>query len=946
MPTQAKALDELCREGQLLTSSQGREVYAVTYEGIRAPMVVKHLSVPATQTMVSGLIYSGAVADEEAALAYYRSETDELKKELALLEPMRDHPHFLPYLDSLIKEKTDGVGFDVYLLTLRATTLRQLMDRHALTYRSALEMGVGVAEALCTLRMRGLLDRDIRPENLFQDSEGCFRLGDLGFITLEDIPYATLPDRYISASTPPELCDVLGSHNETVDTYGLGAILWTIFNGYEAPDEEKRRAGEPFPAPQYAHTALGEILCRACAPKPEDRYESPEEFLTALQGCLAEADDAPILPPIEEEPPAPEAPAEPEAAEPTAPSEPAAVEPEAPAPAAEPAEAPAESAEAPADAPAESAEPPADAPAESAEPPAQPAPETPAEPPSGPEEVTIVAGEAVEDSDVAAPLPEPSQRFRSAFAAAYEEEESFPDDLTADPSRVRGHKRLWLKILIPILCVVILAGAAFGVVYYLRNRAYTIDQLTLQIEGADTLAVTMQAPADAPVNVNLTDASGRVIQSLPYTGETVRFTDLEAGTEYAVQLESGDDRKLEGTLSGRAVTPMPTELLTFTAEALSPTEISLEFTSTGYEPEHWTLTFSNAEGQSQTSSFTGHTLVIEGLDAGETYSFTISDAEGQPVLGNATVSCTTETVVNLTTFELDDSVYGELTVRWASSGNYAKAWYLTCSGSDGSYRAEEITEQSDSFSYTFENLPAGLSYELQLSCEGLTNADDATRSIELPLCTVTDFVAYGTSATEIQVSWSFIDGEQPERWRLTCTNVGTGESDVVTLAENSFEYTGLLPEAEYRFELSADSDLLVGGCEPVTARTLAAEKFDDYATSGIFLGFFALPDKANWTLRDLVTSTNTFSASGGMAFAVEVSYQYTAQDKHVDTLYIIRDGDGNITNYYTGELSWSGSSVKETHFGGFEHCPTQPGEYTLELYFNGKLLTKKAFTVV
>ena len=44
MPVTAKPLDVLCREGELLTSSQGRAVYAVTYEGIRAPMIVKHLS--------------------------------------------------------------------------------------------------------------------------------------------------------------------------------------------------------------------------------------------------------------------------------------------------------------------------------------------------------------------------------------------------------------------------------------------------------------------------------------------------------------------------------------------------------------------------------------------------------------------------------------------------------------------------------------------------------------------------------------------------------------------------------------------------------------------------------------------------------------------------------------------------------------------------------------
>lgn len=921
MPVLAKPLDELCREGQLITSGQGRAVYTVSYEGIQVPMVVKQLSIPATQTMVSGLIYSGAVADEQAALQYYSTEIEDVKKELALLAPMRNHPNFLPYLDSYIRQKTDGVGYDLYLLTLHATSVRELMEQRSFTYRSALELGVSAASALCALREIGLLHRDIRPENLFRDLEGNFRLGDMGVIPLDDLQYATLPDRYITFCTPPELCDVLGEHNNTVDTYALGMVLWTIFNGYKRPfdgDMEQRNVTPVLPAPEFAPAELAEILCRACAHDPEARYSDPQELKDVLQACLAEADDALILPVTEPVVP-PEEPSAPQEAAPV----PVAVE----------------------TASTESAEEPAPTAPQDTLPPAVETPVVEEVAPSDTtEEFTLLPDQTADEQTT--PLPELSPRFKAAFAAAYEEEDLFPDDLTTDPSRVRGHRHLWVKILIPILLVAILCAGAFAAVHYLRTRAYVIDQLTLQIEGADTLHVSFVAPEEALLTVNLTDAGGRVLQSLPYQGEDLYFEHLDAGTEYAITLQSQDEHPLEGVLTGRAVTPKPTELLSFEAVALSPTEIALEFSSTGYEPEHWTLTFSNAAGQSQTSSFSGHSLVIEGLNAGESYTFTITDAENQPVLGSSTVTCETETVVNLTTFELDDSVYGELTVNWESTGNFAKSWYLTCAGTDGSYRAETITEQSDSFSYTFEDLPTGIGYEVQLSCEGLTNAADATRTIELPLCTVTDFVAFATGSDSIHVSWSFIDGEQPERWRLVCTNLGTGESDIYSLAENSFEFTGLLPDAPYQFELSAENDLLVGGCSPVTARTQTAEKFDDYKTSGIFLGFFALPNKENFELQDLVTSTRIFSTSGGMAFAVEVSYQYTGADKSVETLYIIRDGDNNIVNYYTGELSWSGSSVKETHFGGFQQCPETPGDYKLELYFNGELLTSKTFTVI
>ncbi len=973
MPVTAKPLDVLCREGTLLRSSQGRDVYAVTYEGIRAPMIVKHLSIPATQSMVSGLIFSGAVADEEAALAYYSTEMDELKKELAQLDQLRDHPHFLPYLDSQIKLKEDGVGYDVYLLTLRAATVRELMEQRAFTGRSALELGISTAKALCALRDFRLLHRNIKPENLYRDPNGVFRMGDLGVITLEDIPFATLPDRYISECTAPELCEVLGMHNETVDTYSIGAVLWTLFNGYVPFDEERRRAGEALPAPAHAAGPLAAVLCKACAPAPADRFASPAELLSALEGCLDETDDSPLPAPAAD----PKTDAEPE--NPTQsggmetviidlPLHTEAESSEGTASASPEAEAPAESeaAATPSSSDEEvpdetSNEDPTAVSAESETTTTTPTDESTAVPDGAdntenadsreepvedrPTEVTYLEGATLARIDIPQQKPEFSAKARSAFAAAYEEEDDLSDVLTENPSRVKAHRRLWLKIAIPILVVALLASAAFGVWYYLENRSYLIEQLTLEIQGADVMRVSVQAPADAPLTVNLTDNSGRVLQSLPYTGEDLYFEDLDAGTEYIVNLQCNDDLKLEGTTSNRAVTPMPTEILLFEAEALSPTEIALRFIPTGYEPEHWTLTFSNADGDTQTSSFTGTELTIEGLDAGQDYTFTITDADNEPVQGIDTVSCETETVVNLTTFELDDSEYGQLTVRWASTGNYAKRWYLTCSGSDGSYLAEEITEQTDSFSHTFEELKTGYSYTVELSCDGLTNPDDATRSVDLPLCTVTDFVAYATGSDGINASWNFIDGEAPERWHLTCTNVGTGESQVYAVTENKLELRDLLPNAEYRLELSAEGDLLVGGAEPQSAVTKAADKFDDYYTSGIFLGFFSLPNKADWGLTDLTTSNRNFSTNGGMAFAVEVSYQFTAADKEVETLYIIRNSDGQVVNYATGSLSWSGASVKETHFGGFEQCPDKAGEYTLEIYFNRELLVAKTFNV-
>ena len=45
----------------------------------------------------------------------------------------------------------------------------------------------------------------------------------------------------------------------------------------------RRSSGEPFPTPAGVDRALGEVICRACAYRPEDRFESAQEMYHALQ---------------------------------------------------------------------------------------------------------------------------------------------------------------------------------------------------------------------------------------------------------------------------------------------------------------------------------------------------------------------------------------------------------------------------------------------------------------------------------------------------------------------------------------------------------------------------------------------------------------------------------------------------------------------------------------
>jgi len=264
--------------------------------------IVKVISVPASNTKLAAMLLAGAFQNREEALSYFEGLAQDMVEEAALLQKLSRFEGFVSYEDWQMVPMESGDGFDVYLLGTYRPTLENLLRRNEMTHLAAVNLGLDLCAALSVCRRMGYMYADLQPSNVYICNDREYRIGDLGFLNLSSLEYASLPEKYLSSYTPPEICDAYSALNSTMDTYAVGLLLYQAFNDGHLPFEDRAPA-EALIAPRYADYALSEIILKACAPHPEDRWQDPTQMGQALIHYLQTntVNDTPIVPPAPQE---------------------------------------------------------------------------------------------------------------------------------------------------------------------------------------------------------------------------------------------------------------------------------------------------------------------------------------------------------------------------------------------------------------------------------------------------------------------------------------------------------------------------------------------------------------------------------------------------------------------------------------------------------------------
>ena len=234
------------------------------------------------------------------------------EQEVLLMDELHGNTNIVDYLDHKFVTWSDEFGFGCDML-IRMELLEdlrgRLRDGQQFSEGEVLKIGRDICTALVLCHNKGILHRDIKPENIFINSDGNFKLGDFGVSRILSSAPTAVASTGIGTPEYAAPEQFTGRHDKRVDIYSLGLVLYELSNGNRLPfastgyarpmDVQRRQMGEPLPAPCSASRALAEVILKACAYRKEDRYQTAEEFLTALNRLSGSDTPLPLsAPPI------------------------------------------------------------------------------------------------------------------------------------------------------------------------------------------------------------------------------------------------------------------------------------------------------------------------------------------------------------------------------------------------------------------------------------------------------------------------------------------------------------------------------------------------------------------------------------------------------------------------------------------------------------------------
>jgi len=207
------------------------------------------------------------------------------------------HPHILEIYD-YSGEASDETYIAAELLT--GPTLKDfVVEQTEVPPEIAACIALQLADALSEAHAKGIIHRDVKPENVLIHEDRCVKLTDFGIAHMVDTHTFTATGQILGSPghMAPEQVES-GTCDVRSDVFSLGTVLYFCatgrlpFVGRNTHHLLKLLLDGEYPDPLRLRPAIGADLARimrkALSRQPGDRYQSAGEMATDLRGFLEE----------------------------------------------------------------------------------------------------------------------------------------------------------------------------------------------------------------------------------------------------------------------------------------------------------------------------------------------------------------------------------------------------------------------------------------------------------------------------------------------------------------------------------------------------------------------------------------------------------------------------------------------------------------------------------
>ena len=205
----------------------------------------------------------------DSSLAWHRT-----RRELTALMALSGHPHvigpieLIDHIDgpALVMEFADGGSVADLMRD------REGKPQPCLTVQETVFVGRQTAAALVAAHQRGIVHRDIKPQNLLIDGRGQIKLCDFGIAALtHDEEYRTRTNAVSTRYASPEDLEHDDPVGPASDIYSLGATMLHLVHGAPPTLRDRLAPWVPPATHDLDLAALDELITRCLHPDPTAR---------------------------------------------------------------------------------------------------------------------------------------------------------------------------------------------------------------------------------------------------------------------------------------------------------------------------------------------------------------------------------------------------------------------------------------------------------------------------------------------------------------------------------------------------------------------------------------------------------------------------------------------------------------------------------------------------